>query len=89
MYAIESITGYRAQDLLVPGAAADGIVPSTEDLPLVTAAIAAAVATGRPFEIDYRVRHADGGTRWVVDGLVAGVDQVHARQVYPPEIIGP
>ena len=65
--AIESITGYRAQDLLVPGAAADGIVPSTEDLPLVTAAIAAAVATGRPFEIDYRVRHADGGTRWVVD----------------------
>jgi len=65
--AIESIIGYRARDLVVPGAAADAIVPGPEDLPLVTAAIKAAVSSGQPFEIDYRVRHADGSTRWVVD----------------------
>ncbi len=65
--AIESIAGYRAQDLVVPGAAAEAIVPSLEDLPSVTAAIEAAVSSGRPFEVDYRIRCADGSTRWVVD----------------------
>jgi PAS domain S-box-containing protein len=72
--AIESIIGYRARVFLVTGAAADAIVPAPEDLPLVTAAIGAAVSTGQPFEIDYRVRHADGSKRWVVDRGQPGRD---------------
>jgi PAS domain S-box-containing protein len=65
--AIESIAGYRAGDLILPGALADALLPVPEDLPTVTVAVRGAVATGKPYELEYRVRHADGTTLWVQD----------------------
>jgi len=65
--AIESIAGYRAGDLILPGAQADALLPVPEDLPTVTDAIKVAVSTGQPYELEYRVRHADGTTRWIQD----------------------
>ena len=65
--AIESIAGFRASDLVPPGAMADALASLPEDLPMVTDAVSAAVSTGQPFELEYRVRHADGTTRWIAD----------------------
>jgi PAS domain S-box-containing protein len=38
-----------------------------EDREHVLRSTQAAVAAGRPFELEYRLRHADGGWRWVLD----------------------
>ena len=64
---IESIVGHRASDLTTPGAHADGVSPVPEDRSMVAERIEDAVRTGRSFEIEYRVRHADGKTRWIED----------------------
>ncbi len=65
--AIESISGYRARDLIPPGALADALLPVPEDLATVTDAVRDAVSTGKPYELEYRVNSADGTTRWVQD----------------------
>ena len=64
---IEAIAGYRASDLVPPGALADALLPMPEDLPAVTDAVRGSVSTGQPFDIEYRVHHADGATLWVHD----------------------
>ncbi len=63
--AIESIVGYRASELVPPGAMAGALDPDAEDRPALTDALAAAVSTGQPYDLVYRVQHADGTTRWV------------------------
>ena len=65
--AIEAIVGYRAQDLVEPGGSADAILPVPDDLRATTDAVRLAVSAGQPFGLDYRVRHADGTTRWIAD----------------------
>jgi len=83
--AIEQIAGYRAQDLVSSGAMADALVPDSADLPSVTDAIRAAISAGHAFELEYRIRHSDGTTRWIADrgypqrntdGKVAWIDGV-------------
>ena len=64
---IETIAGYPALELLQPGGMADAALPVPEDLPAFTDAVIAAVSAGQPFEVEYRVRHADGSTRWIAD----------------------
>jgi PAS domain S-box-containing protein len=65
--AIEAITGYRAADLIESGPATDGLLPIAEDAALLADAVGEAVASGRPYTLVYRVRHADGRTVWVED----------------------
>jgi len=65
--AIEAIAGYRAQDLVEPGGSADALLPVPDDLPAITDAMRLAVSAGQPYELGYRVRHADGTTRWIAD----------------------
>ncbi len=60
---IDSITGRGAADLIP----ADALLPLPEDLPKFASAISDAVSTGQPFELEYRVGHADGTTRWIQD----------------------
>jgi PAS domain S-box-containing protein len=72
--AIEQIAGYRAQDLVSSGAMAEALVPDSADLPSVTDAIRAAVSTWQGFELEYRIRHADGTTRWIEDRGLPGHD---------------
>jgi len=64
---IEAIAGYRASDLVRPGALPDALLPMPEDLPVVTDAVRGSVSTGQPYDIEYRVHHADGTTLWVHD----------------------
>ncbi len=65
--AVEAITGYRPEDLVPPGAMAETPLALAEDQPAIAKAIKQSVATGRPYELEYRIRHADGTTRWVHD----------------------
>ncbi len=64
---IAAITGHPPADFL------DGSVPDyatvilPEDLPEVERLVAEAVAADRPYELEYRIRHADGSVRWVFE----------------------
>ncbi|HEY4944886.1 MAG TPA: PAS domain S-box protein, partial [Candidatus Limnocylindrales bacterium] len=64
---IEAIAGYRASDLVRPGALPDALLPMPDDLPVVTDAVRGSVSTGQPYDIEYRVHHADGTMLWVHD----------------------
>jgi PAS domain S-box-containing protein len=63
----EATTGYRALDLVQPGALAKGPLAAPEDLPAPAEAIQRSVSTGQPYEAEYRIRHADGTIRWVYE----------------------
>ncbi len=63
---VDSIAGRRADDLIRPGGLA-ALLPASDDLPTFSSAIGDAVSTGQPFELEYRILHADGTTRWIHD----------------------
>jgi len=65
--AVAEIIGYPAAELLGSGPAADALAPVPEDLGSVADAIALAETEGRTYDVEYRVRHADGTLRWVHD----------------------
>jgi diguanylate cyclase (GGDEF)-like protein/PAS domain S-box-containing protein len=65
---VEALTGYPPADFLGPAPARaylDLILP--EDRARVDAEVEAALATGRPYAVEYRIRHRDGSVRWVYD----------------------
>ncbi len=64
---IESITGYRATDLIKLDGSVDVFLPVPEDLPAVTDAINQARSSGQPFALEYRIRRSDGTTLWIQD----------------------
>ena len=72
---IETITGYPAADFL--GASKQTITSVThpDDREPVAREIAAALAAGRPFALEYRIMHADGGIRWVLERGVKAIDR--------------
>jgi PAS domain S-box-containing protein len=71
----EGLTGYPAENFLSGGLHwADIVLP--EDLPAVDRAVQAGIAERRHYEIQYRIRHRDGGVRWVQEKGLA---------VYGPE----
>jgi PAS domain S-box-containing protein len=76
---IETITGYPAADFL--GASKRTIVAVThpDDREPVAQEIAAALAEGRPFALEYRIMHADGGIRWVLERGVKTIDRYGAE----------
>ncbi len=61
------ITGYRAADLLRPDGITINDLTLPEDLETVDRQLEEAVFSGQPFELRYRIRHADGSVRWVYD----------------------
>ena len=65
--AIESIAGYRAKDLMTPGAIVGGLFPIPEDLSPVTDEITAAIRGGRSFDVEYRIHAMDGAIVWIHD----------------------
>ena len=64
---IDSIAGLRTRELVPPDEVADALMPVPDDQPTFASAIRDAVSTGQPFELEYRVRDADGTTRWIQD----------------------
>ena len=71
---IETITGYPASDFLGPKKRSITSVTHPDDREPVEREIAAALAADRPFSLEYRILHADGRTRWVLERGVKTVD---------------
>jgi PAS domain S-box-containing protein len=63
--AIEAITGYPADQFLDIPIQVGWHFVEEEDAPLVEAALAESLRTGKPFSVEYRIHHADGSTRWL------------------------
>jgi diguanylate cyclase (GGDEF)-like protein/PAS domain S-box-containing protein len=74
------ITGHHPGDLLFNNRAAYGDLVIPEDRLWVREAITCAVAEGRSFDLEYRIAHADGGTRWVWE-RGTGVTDEHGKPI--------
>jgi PAS domain S-box-containing protein len=72
---IESITGYPASDFVDASKRSIVTVTHPDDREPVELEIKAAIAAGRPFQLEYRIMHADGGIRWVLERGVKTVDR--------------
>ncbi|MBW8017950.1 MAG: PAS domain S-box protein [Planctomycetes bacterium] len=62
---IFEISGYHAEDLLEGRVRGIGTLIVTEDIEDVKHLVAEATELHQPFELKYRIQHADGGIRWV------------------------
>jgi PAS domain S-box-containing protein len=65
--AIEEISGHPASDFVCGGQRRYASVIHADDRGKVEAALGEALEQGRPFALDYRIVHADGGVRWVYE----------------------
>jgi PAS domain S-box-containing protein len=72
---IESITGYPASDFVDASKRTIVTVTHPDDREPVDREIKAAIAAGRPFVLEYRILHADGGIRWVLERGVKTIDR--------------
>ena len=64
---IEEITGYPASDFIDDRVRSYVGVVHPEDLPKNEETVARAMERGEPYVLEYRILHADGGTRWVIE----------------------
>lgn len=65
--AVHAITGYPAGDFLDGRVRNFGELILPEDMEEVERVVAEGVADRRSYEIEYRIRHADGDVRWVYE----------------------
>ncbi len=72
---IESISGYPPADFIDASKRTLVSVTHPDDREPVDRAIRAAIAAAGPFALEYRVLHADGGIRWVLERGVKTVDR--------------
>jgi PAS domain S-box-containing protein len=72
---IERITGYPASDFVDASKTTIVEVTHPDDREPVDQEIRAAIAAGRPFALEYRIMHADGGIRWVLERGVKTIDR--------------
>jgi diguanylate cyclase (GGDEF)-like protein/PAS domain S-box-containing protein len=59
------VTGFQQRDLMFNGRVSYESLMHPEDQPWVREAIREALKRNAPFDLEYRIAHADGGTRWV------------------------
>ncbi|MGH3006600.1 MAG: PAS domain S-box protein [Gaiellaceae bacterium] len=70
--AVEEISGYRADDLIENRGLSFASIVHPDDR-AGEEAIAEALAKGQPYSVEYRILHADGSPRWVLErGKAAG-----------------
>lgn len=72
------VTGRSPAELLCDGGISYAELLVPEDRMWVQEAIRCAVEEGRTFDLEYRIAHADGGTRWVWE-RGTGVTDEHGR----------
>jgi PAS domain S-box-containing protein len=72
---IEAITGYPASDFVDASKRTIVTVTHPDDRDPVDREIADAIAENRPFVLEYRIVHADGSVRWVLERGVKTVDR--------------
>lgn len=64
---IEQITGYPASDFINNAVRTYESIIHREDAEAVSRSVAEATAAERPYEIEYRICHRNGGTHWVYE----------------------
>lgn len=64
---IAEISGYPASDLILNSRRSISSIIHPEDRQMVERAILKATASRQPYQIEYRIVRASGGTRWVSD----------------------
>jgi diguanylate cyclase (GGDEF)-like protein/PAS domain S-box-containing protein len=67
----QRVTGYAPAELVLNGRVSYEEITHPEDRARVRAAIQAAIAERRRFDVEYRIRHADGSVRWVWERGIA------------------
>ncbi|HVY63948.1 MAG TPA: EAL domain-containing protein [Gammaproteobacteria bacterium] len=67
----ERVTGYAPAELLLNGRVSYEEITHPDDRAWVRAAIRNAVVERRRFDLEYRIRHADGSIRWVWERGIA------------------
>jgi PAS domain S-box-containing protein len=72
---IESISGYPPSDFINASKRTLVSVTHPDDRDPVDRAIRAAIDAGGPFALEFRVVHADGGVRWVLERGVKTIDR--------------
>ncbi|MHC4562602.1 MAG: hybrid sensor histidine kinase/response regulator [Planctomycetota bacterium] len=65
--AAEALTGYPASDFIANRVRSFASIIHPEDAQSVQDSVAAAVARREPFSLEYRIVHADGDVRWVLE----------------------
>ena len=65
--AIERMTGYLQSDLTEDGNVRYGKLIDKRDAKPTKALLNEAIENGKPFDVDYRIKHADGRERWFND----------------------
>jgi PAS domain S-box-containing protein len=63
----ETVTGYASQELNLGAVCSIDPMILPEDRPRVIAEVESAVAENRPFTVEYRLRHRDGSTRYMLE----------------------
>ncbi|OIR17610.1 cyclic di-GMP phosphodiesterase Gmr [mine drainage metagenome] len=63
----ERLTGYMAEDIMFNQTISYEEIIHEDDRKLVRKAIADSVSSGLSFELEYRIRHADGSVVWVIE----------------------
>lgn len=63
----KQLTGYDAQELVSNPAICFEAITSPDDRKRVRKVIEDAISSGRHFSVEYRIIHADGGIRWVLE----------------------
>jgi len=61
----QRVTGYEQRELMFNGPVSYDSLTHPEDQLWVREAVREALTQNLPFDIEYRITHADGGTRWV------------------------
>jgi diguanylate cyclase (GGDEF)-like protein/PAS domain S-box-containing protein len=64
---IAAVMGYLATDFLPPAIRSLNSIIYSEDRAWVSQVRAAAIAEGKPWLLEYRILHADGTTRWILE----------------------
>jgi PAS domain S-box-containing protein len=72
---IESISGYPASDFVNASKRTLVSVTHPDDREAVDAQINAAIAAHQPYALEFRVIHADGNVRWVLERGVKTIDR--------------
>jgi diguanylate cyclase (GGDEF)-like protein/PAS domain S-box-containing protein len=70
------VTGHHPGDLLFNNRVTYGELVIAEDRMWVREAITCAVSEDRPFDLEYRIVHSDGSTRWVWERGTAVADEL-------------
>jgi len=73
---VDQLTGYPPSDFINNAVRTYETIIHREDAEYVDQSVNEAIESGKPWEVEYRIRHKDGGLRWVYEkgGGVIGTD---------------